>query len=57
LPKDLPKHLPKELIGIGIACGLILIFPFVKFPFGLAALLLIAALVARRIVLPASAAA
>jgi hypothetical protein len=57
LPKDLPKHLPKELIGIGIACGLILIFPFVKFPFGLAALLLIAALVARRSVLPASAAA
>ena len=57
LPKDLPKHLPKELIGIGIACGLILIFPFVKFPVGLAALLLIAGLVARRIVLPASAAA
>src|SRR5580704_2170228 len=57
LPKELPKHLPKELIGIGIACGLILVFPFVKFPVGLAALLLIAALVARRIVLPASAAA
>ena len=56
-PKDPPKDLPKELIGIGIACGLILIFPFVKFPVGLAALLLIAGLVARRIVLPASAAA
>ena len=57
LPKDLPKNLPKELIGIGIACGLILIFPFVKFPVGLAALLLIAGLVARRVVLPASVAA
>lgn len=53
----LPKDLPKELIGIGMACGLILVFPFVKFPVGLAALLLIAGLVARRIVLPASAAA
>ena len=46
------QDLPKELIGIGIACGLILIFPFVKFPVGLAALLLIAALVARRLFLP-----
>jgi arabinofuranan 3-O-arabinosyltransferase len=57
LAKDLPKDLPKELIGIGIACGLILIFPFVKFPVGLVALLLIASLAARRIVLSASATA
>jgi arabinofuranan 3-O-arabinosyltransferase len=56
-PKNLPKELPRELIGIGVACGLILIFPFVKFPVGLAALLLIAGLVARRVVLPASVAA
>src|SRR6202034_2009165 len=48
-PKNLPKELPRELIGIGVACGLILIFPFVKFPVGLAALLLIAGLVARRV--------
>ena len=47
----------KELPGIGIACGLILIFPFVKFPVGLAALLLIAGHVRRRVVLPASVAA
>jgi arabinofuranan 3-O-arabinosyltransferase len=57
LAKELPKELPKELIGIGLACGLILIFPFVKFPVGFAALLLIAGLAARRIVLSASAAA
>jgi len=56
-PKNLPKELPRELIGIGVACGLIHIFPFVKFPVGLAALLLIAGLVARRVVLPASVAA
>jgi arabinofuranan 3-O-arabinosyltransferase len=47
----------KEMIGVGIACCLLLVFPFVKFPVGFAALLLIAALVARRIVLPASTAA
>ncbi len=50
-------YLPKELLGVGIACGLILIFPFVKFPVGFAALLLIAGLVARRLFVPASAAA
>jgi len=49
--------LPKEAIGIGVACCLLLVFPFVKFPVGFAALLLIAALVARRIFLPAGAAA
>jgi arabinofuranan 3-O-arabinosyltransferase len=48
--------LPKEPIGIGIACCLLLVFPFVKFPVGFAALLVIAALVTRRIFLPASAA-
>ena len=47
--------LPKETIGIGIACCLLLVFPFVKFPVGFAALLLIAALVARRIFVAASA--
>jgi arabinofuranan 3-O-arabinosyltransferase len=50
-------YLPKELIVIALACGLILIFPFVKFPVGFAALFLIAGLVARRIFVPASAAA
>ena len=54
LPKE---HLPKELIGIGIACGLILIFPLVKFPVGFVALVLIAALVGRRLLIGASAAA
>jgi arabinofuranan 3-O-arabinosyltransferase len=50
-------YLSRELIGIALACGLILIFPFVKFPVGFAALLLIAGLVARCIFVPASAAA
>jgi hypothetical protein len=50
-------YLPRELIGVGIACGLILIFPLVKFPVGFVALVLIAALVARRLFIPSSAAA
>jgi arabinofuranan 3-O-arabinosyltransferase len=50
-------YLAKELVAIALACGLILIFPFVKFPVGFAALLLTAGLVARRIFAPASAAA
>jgi hypothetical protein len=41
--------LPNELAGIGLACGLVLIFPFVKAPVGLAAILVVAALLARRI--------
>jgi arabinofuranan 3-O-arabinosyltransferase len=37
-----------EMAGIGLACLLILIFPFVKAPVGFAAVLVVAALVARR---------
>ena len=40
--------LPHEVAGIGFACLLVLIFPFVKAPVGLAALLVTAALIARR---------
>ena len=48
-------YLPKELIGIALFCVLILIFPFLKFPVGLAMLLPTAGLVARRtFVRPAS---
>jgi arabinofuranan 3-O-arabinosyltransferase len=50
-------YLSKELIGIALACCLILIFPFVKFPVGFAALILIAGLLTRRIFTAASAAA
>jgi arabinofuranan 3-O-arabinosyltransferase len=37
-----------ELAGIGLACLLVLVFPFVKAPVGFAAALVIAALIARR---------
>ena len=40
--------LPHELIGIGFACLLVLIFPFVDAPTGFAALLIVVALIARR---------
>ena len=40
-----------ELTGIGLACLLVLIFPFVKAPVGFAAALVIAALVAQRALL------
>lgn len=40
--------LDREMAGIGIACLLVLIFPFVKLPVGFAAVLVVAALVARR---------
>jgi arabinofuranan 3-O-arabinosyltransferase len=40
--------LPHEAAGIGLACLLILIFPFVKAPVGFAAVLVVAALIARR---------
>jgi hypothetical protein len=40
--------LPQEMAGIGAACLLVLIFPFVKVPVGFAAVLVVAALVARR---------
>jgi hypothetical protein len=39
---------PYETAGIGFACLLILIFPFVKAPVGFAAVLVVAALIARR---------
>ena len=40
--------LPHELNGIGLACLLILIFPFVKAPVGFAGIVIVAALIARR---------
>jgi arabinofuranan 3-O-arabinosyltransferase len=40
--------LPQEPAGIGLACLLILIFPFVKAPVGFMAVLVVAALIARR---------
>ena len=46
--------LPQELIGIGLACLLVLIFPFVDAPTGFAALLAVAALIARRALTGAS---
>jgi len=44
--------LPHEMSGIGVAGLLILIFPFVKVPVGFAAVLVVAALVARRVFAP-----
>ncbi|HSP48865.1 MAG TPA: hypothetical protein VLN61_01520 [Pseudolabrys sp.] len=41
-----------ELAGIALACLLVLIFPFVKAPVGFAAVLLVAALIARRALTP-----
>jgi arabinofuranan 3-O-arabinosyltransferase len=49
--------LPGDSVGIGLACGLVMIFPFVKFPVGFAALLVIAFLLARRMLRPAVAGA
>jgi hypothetical protein len=40
--------LPYELSGIGLAALLVFIFPFVKAPVGFAAVLVVAALIARR---------
>jgi hypothetical protein len=47
--------LPHEMAGIGVACLLVLIFPFVKAPVGFAALLVAAALIARRAIVSQSA--
>jgi arabinofuranan 3-O-arabinosyltransferase len=44
----LRAFLPHEMAGIGIACLLIFIFPLVKAPVGFAAVLVVAALIARR---------
>jgi arabinofuranan 3-O-arabinosyltransferase len=41
-----------ELAGIGLACLLVLIFPFVKLPVGFGAVLVVAVLTARRAVAP-----
>ncbi len=41
-------YLAHEMAGIGLACLLILIFPFVDAPVGFAAVLVLAALIARR---------
>jgi hypothetical protein len=43
------------MAGIGAACLLVLIFPFVKAPVGFAALLVAAALIARRAIVSQSA--
>lgn len=48
--------LPHELAGIGFACLLVLIFPFVDAPTGFAALLIVAGLIARRALTTGSAA-
>jgi hypothetical protein len=48
--------LPYELAGIGIASLLVLIFPFVKAPTGFAAVMVVAALIARRALAPRGAA-
>lgn len=48
--------LPHELAGIGFACLLVLIFPFVDAPTGFAALLIVAALIARRALVSGSSA-
>ncbi len=40
--------LPHEMSGIGLACLLILVFPFVKAPVGFAAVIVVAILIARR---------
>jgi len=42
--------MPQEMAAIGVACLLILIFPFVKVPVGFAAIAVVAALVGRRAV-------
>jgi arabinofuranan 3-O-arabinosyltransferase len=44
--------LANEMAGIGVTCLLILIFPVVKAPVGFAAVLLVAALIARRALAP-----
>ena len=53
--------LQHELVGIGLACLMVLVFPFVKAPVGFAAVLIVTALIARRALTsqfaPASAAA
>lgn len=46
--------LPQEVTAIGLACLLILIFPFVKAPVGFAAVAVVAALIARRALAPQS---
>jgi hypothetical protein len=46
--------LDHEMAGIGLACLLVLIFPFVKWPVGFAAVLVVSALIARRAMLPHS---
>ncbi len=40
--------LPHEVSGIGLSCALVIIFPFVKEPVGFIAVLVVAALIARR---------
>jgi arabinofuranan 3-O-arabinosyltransferase len=49
--------LPQEMAGMGIAFLLVLVFPFVKAPVGFAAVLIVAALIARRAIATPSVAA
>jgi hypothetical protein len=44
--------MPHEATGVGVACFLILIFPFVMAPVGFAAVVIVAALIARRALMP-----
>ena len=44
--------LPHELAAMGFVCLLIVIFPFVKAPVGFAAVLIVAGLIARRVLTP-----
>jgi arabinofuranan 3-O-arabinosyltransferase len=44
--------LPHEPAGMGLACLLIFIFPFVTAPVGFAAIFIVAALIARRVLVP-----
>ena len=46
--------LPHELAGMGLACLLIWIFPFVTAPVGFAAIFIVTALIARRVLVPPS---
>jgi len=49
--------LPHELASMGFACLLILAFPFVTAPVGFAAIFIVAALIARRVLAPVTGAA
>ena len=47
-PRRQARILPHEVSAIGLSCALVIIFPFVKEPVGFIAVLVVAALTARR---------